>query len=287
MDPDKKSTEAAKILIDNSPIEDFEGFSSSEMRYLIITPFSKDSPFQINKKIPNSILDQIPIFNQIEFLLNKINEVSELKLTATGSLPTTLIKEIYNMGLIKDEDIENGITKLYAETSSQPIQLTRLITEMAGFTKKRFNRLSLTKTWKDRLLKNNRQEIFEQTFSTFTYKFTWGYFDGYESQAAGQVGFPFSLFLLSKYGADERLDSFYSEKYLRAFPGLIDQFYDNLNWARDAHKSFNSCYSIRTFDRFLKYFNLITIRTEGRLYHDSKKFIKKTAIFDDIMTFDN
>ena len=174
MDLDKKRVDAAKILIDNSPIEDFEGFSSSDMRYLIITPFSEDSPFQINKEIPNSILDQIPIFNQIEFLLNKINEVGELKLTATGSLPTTLIKEIYNMGLIKDEDIENGITKLYAETSSQPIQLTRLITEMAGFTKKRYNRLSLTKTWKDRLLKNNRQELFEQTFSTFTFKFTWG-----------------------------------------------------------------------------------------------------------------
>ena len=287
MNPDKKSIEAAKILIDNSPIEDFEGFSSSEMRYLIITPFSQDSPFQINKKISNSILDQIPIFNQIEFLLNKINEVGELKLTATGSLPTALVKEIYNLRLIKDEDIESGITKLYAETSSQPVQLTRLISEMAGFTKKRYNRLSLTKTCRDKLVKNNRQVIFETIFSTFAFKFNWGYYDGYESQAAGQMGFPFSLFLLSKYGDQERLDSFYSEKYLRAFPGLIDEFYDNLNWARDASKSFNSCYSIRTFDRFLKYLNLITIRTEGRLYHDSKKFIKKTAIFDDVMTFDN
>jgi hypothetical protein len=287
MNPDKKSIEAAKILIDNSPVEDFEGFSSSEMRYLIITPFSQDSPFQINKKISNSILDQIPIFNQIEFLLNKINEVGELKLTATGSLPTTLVKEIYNFTLIKDEDIESGITKLYAETSSQAVQLTRLITEMAGFTKKRYNRLSLTKTCRDKLVKNNRQGIFETIFSTFAFKFNWGYYDGYESQAAGQMGFPFSLFLLSKYGDQERLDSFYSEKYLRAFPGLIDEFYDNLNWARDASKSFNSCYSIRTFDRFLKYFNLITIRTEGRLYHDSKKFIKKTAIFDNVMTFDN
>jgi hypothetical protein len=191
------------------------------------------------------------------------------------------------LGLIKDEEIESGMTKLYAETSSQPIQLTRLITEMAGFTKKRYNRLSLTKTWKDRLLNNSRQQIFEQTFSTFAFKFTWGYYDGYESQVAGQVGFPFSLFLLSKYGDHERLDRFYSEKYLTAFPRLIDQFYDNLNWARDANTAFNSCYSIRTYDRFLKYFNLITIRTEGQSYHNSKKFIKKTAFFDDVMTFDN
>ena len=133
MDLEKKRTEAAKILIDNSPIEDFEGFSSSDMRYIIITPFSKDSPFQINKNIPNNILDQIPFFNQIEFLLNKINEAGELKLTAKGSLPTTLVKEIYYLGLIKDEDIENGITKLYAETSSMPIQLTRSGLRKSGF----------------------------------------------------------------------------------------------------------------------------------------------------------
>jgi hypothetical protein len=272
--------------MNNSPIDDFEGFSSADMNYLVYETFSPVSPFQIKKNIPDNILDQIPFLLQIEYLLARINDLGELKLTAKGFLPTTLVKEIYDLGLIKDYAIEHGITKLYAETSSQPINLTRLITELAGFTKKRYNKLTLTKTWRDKLLKKNRQDIFIQTFSTFAQKFNWGYFDLYSSQATGTVGFAFSLFLLSKYGDNERQDSFYSEKYLRAFPSLIDLFKDD-KWVTDINRSFNSCYSIRTFDRFLDYFNLIKIRSEGRLYHDSKKFIKKSPIFDDIITFEN
>jgi hypothetical protein len=286
MDFYQKDFDATFILMNNSPINDFEGFSSADMNYLVYETFSPDSPFQIKKNIPDNILDQIPFLLQIEYLLARINDLGELKLTAKGFLPTTLVKEIYDLGLIKDYAIEHGITKLYAETSSQPINLTRLITELAGFTKKRYNKLTLTKTWHDKLLKKNRQEIFIQTFSTFAQKFNWGYFDLYSSLATGTVGFAFSLFLLSKYGDNERQDSFYSEKYLRAFPSLIDLFKDD-KWVTDINRSFNSCYSIRTFDRFLDYFNLIKIRSEGRLYHDSKKFIKKSPIFDDIITFEN
>jgi hypothetical protein len=146
--------------------------------------------------------------------------------------------------------------------------------------------LTLTKTWRDKLLKKSRQDIFIQTFSTFAQKFNWGYFDLYSSQATGTVGFAYSLFLLSKYGDIERHVSFYSEKYLKAFPSLIDLFKDD-PWVTDINRSFNSCYSIRTFDRFLDYFNLITIKSDGRQYDDSKKFIKKSPIFDEIITFEN
>ena len=286
MDFYQKDLDSTFILMNNSPIEDFEGFSSADMNYLVYDAFSADSPFQIKKNIPDKILDQIPFLLQIEYLLHRINDLGELKLTAKGFLPTTLVKEIYDLGLIKDYAIEHGITKLYAETSSQPINLTRLITELAGFTKKRYNKLTLTKTWRDKLLKKRRQDIFIQTFSTFAQKFNWGYFDLYSSQATGTVGFTFSLYLLSKYGANERQDSFYSEKYLKAFPSLIDLFKDD-KWVTDINRSFNSCYSIRTFDRFLDYFNLIKIRSEGRPYLDSKKFIKKSPLFDDIITFEN
>lgn len=286
MDFYQKKFDATLILINNIPIDDFEGFSSADMNYLVYESFSPDSPLQINKKIPDNILDQIPFLLQIEYLLKKINDFAELKLTAKGFLPTTLVKEIYDLGLIKDYAIEKGITKLYAETSSQPINLTRLITELAGFTKKRYNKLTLTKTWRDKLMKKSRQDIFIQTFSTFAQKFNWGYFDLYSNHATGTVGFAYSLFLLSKYGDIERHVSFYSEKYLKAFPSLLDLFKDD-PWVTDINRSFNSCYSIRTFDRFLDYFNLITIKSDGRQYDDSKKFIKKSPIFDEIITFEN
>jgi len=285
MDPDKKSIEAAKILIDNSPIEDFEGFSSSDMRYLIITPFSKDSPFQINKKIPNSILDQIPMLIQVEYLLNRINDLGEIKLTATGSLPTHMVKELYHQGFIKDYGIEKGYTKLFGEASCLPVHLTRIIVELSGFAKKKNGKLSLTNTWKNKLTSKNRQDIFFRLFSSYSQKFNWSYLDGYPSQQTGQLGFAFSLFLLSKYGKIERLDNFYAEKYLKAFPKLsLDFKTDYFN--EDIIGHFQDCYSYRTFDRFLEYFNLIDSRTEGK-FTDKKKFIKKSTLFNYILDFEN
>lgn len=92
--------------MNNVPIDDFEGFSSADMNYLVYETFSSDSPLQIKKNIPDNILDQISFLMQIEYLLHKINDLDELKLTAKGYLPTTLVKEIYDLGLIKDEAID-------------------------------------------------------------------------------------------------------------------------------------------------------------------------------------
>jgi hypothetical protein len=286
LDDIRRKIEASINLYNTKPIEDFEGLSPADMRYILYDPFSKDSPLRFKNNIPDKILDQIPILNQVEYLLHRINDIGEIKLTSTGSLPTTMVKELYNQGFIKDYAIEHGITKLYAETSCQPIHLTRIIVELSGFVKKKYGKLSLTKAWKDKLISKNRQKILYQIFSVFSQRFNWSYFDGYPSQQTGQLGFAFSLFLISKYGNVERLDSFYSEKYLRAFPKVTIDF--NIGYYKDdINQYFHDCYSIRTFDRFLEYFNMTVSRTEGKLYRDTKKFIKRTAIFDDIIFFDN
>ena len=285
LDDIRRKIEASINLYNTKPIEDFEGLSPADMRYILYDPFSKDSPLRFKNNIPEKILAQIPILNQVEYLLHRINDLGEIKLISTGSLPTTIVKDVYNKGYIKDYAIEHGITKLFAETSAQPVHLTRIIIELSGFTKKKYGKLSLTKTWKDKLLSKNRQEILYQTFSIFAQKFNWSYLDGYPSQQTGQLGFSFSLLLLSKYGNVERLDRFYSDKYLKAFPKLQIDF--NVSYFKgEENRQFHDCYSIRTFDRFLEYFNLIESRTEGKLYHDSKKFIKKTVIFDEIFSFD-
>ena len=85
MDFYQKDFDPTFILMNNSPIEDFEGFSSADMNYLVYDTFSTDSPFQIKKNIPDNILDQIPFLLQIEYLLKKINDLGELKLTGVSS----------------------------------------------------------------------------------------------------------------------------------------------------------------------------------------------------------
>jgi len=286
LDEIRRQIEASRIIYNTSPIEDFEGLSPADMRYILYDPFSIDSPFKLKNHIPDNILDQIPMFIQVEYLLNRINDLGEIKLTATGALPTQMVKELYNQGFIKDYGIEKGYSKLFGETSCLPVHLTRIIVEISGFAKKKKGKLLLTNSWKNKLISKNRHDIFFQLFSTYSLKFNWGYLDSYPSQLTGQLGFAFTLLLVSKYGKIERLDNFYTDKYLKAFPKLLMDF--NTGYFNDdVNGHFHNCYSYRTFDRFLEYFNLIDSRTEGKYFTDKKKFIKKTALFDHIIFFDN
>lgn len=286
LDEIRRQINASMIIHNTSPVDDFEGLSPADMRYILYDPYSIDSPFRLKKQIPDNILDQIPMFIQVEYLLNRIHDLGEIKLTATGTLPTQMVKELYNQGFIKDYGIEKGYSKLFGEASCLPVHLTRIIVEISGFTKKKKEKLLLTNTWKNKLISKNRQDIFFQLFSTYSQKFNWSYLDGYPSQQTGQLGFAFTLLLVSKYGKIERLDNFYAEKYLKAFPKLSLDF--NTGYFNDdINGHFHDCYSYRTFDRFLEYFNLIESRTEGKYFTDKKKFIKKTALFDHIIFFDN
>ena len=86
-----------------------------------------------------------------------------------------------------------------------------------------------------------------------------------------------------RYGDIERPDRFYSEKYLKAFPMIRQDFSDNPFDKDD--RQFHHAYSLRTFERFLEYFNVTQSRTEGE-FLEGIKFIKKTVLFDKILCFD-
>lgn len=257
----------------NRSIPKFEGYSPFEMHQLLHFTFGKDSPIQLQKLSDSDYL-KIPILNQIKYLTDLIDKTGEIKLTKMGFLPTKIVSAIYEQGFLKEEFIEKGISKLYKETDSLTIHLTRILIEIGGLVKKRNGKLSLTKSSK-KLLGDN-YELLRLILMTFATKFNWAYNDGYGDNQIGQLGYGFSLILLSKYGQEKRLDSFYSEKYFKAFPQLLDSVEPNYG---TLEKYTTNCYSVRTFDRFLDYFGLIKIEEEGKRL-DSIKHISKTDIYD-------
>jgi hypothetical protein len=260
----------------NRGIPDFEGYSPSEMNQIINFTFHSNCPIQL-QKLTDSECKRIPIFNQIKYLADLIVENGEIKLTAKGYLPTKIVSDIYKQGFMKEEFIESGILKLYKETDSKTINLTRILILLSGLAKKRNGKLSLTKSANKILSDNN--ELLRFIFLTFAAKFNWAYCDRYGDNMIGQLGYGFSLILISKYGKEKHLDSFYAAKYFKAFPKLLESIepsYDNL-------ESYAvSCYSLRTFERFLDYFGLISINEEGK-WPETKKFIIKTELFDKLI----
>jgi len=257
----------------NRPIADFEGYSPFEMHKILHFTFAIDSPLKL-QKLSDTDYTKIPILNQIKYLTDLIDKNGEIKLTKQGFLPTKIVSELYSQGFLKDEYIEKGISKLYKETDSMTINLSRILLELAGFIKKRNGKLSLTKS-SEKILGNN-EELLRQIFLTITNKFNWAYYDGYGENQIGQLGYGFSLILLSKYGRERRLDSFYAERYFKAYPRLLDSIEPNYG---TLERYSTNCYSVRTFDRFLNYFGLINIEEE-RKGLDSIKYISKTDIYD-------
>lgn len=260
--------------LNTSGIADFEDYSPAEMQSIFYSPFESGSPIRFNV-LSETDYQAIPMLNQIKYLARIIEQQGEIKLTAKGFLPTKVVAELYRQGFLKDRAIELGISKLYKETDSSTISLPRILLELSGLVKKRNNKLSLTK--KGQQVIQDDTKLLPLIFKIFAKKFNWAYYDGYDDNGVGQIGVGFTLILLSNYGKERKIDRFYADKYFRAFPHLVG--YGAKRSVEDLDRSLCRAYSLRTFDRFLKYFELITIEEEKKGW-DEDKFIQVTALFD-------
>ena len=260
----------------NREIPEFEGYSPFEMHHILHFTFEPNSPINLQNLADSDCL-KCPMFNLVKYFLDLVKSKGEIKLTAKGFLPTKIVQDIYNQGFLEEYQFSSGISKLYKESDSLTVNLTRLLSELAGLTKKRNGKISLTKTGEK--IASDNQKLIDLIFKTMTQKFSWAYYDHYENEQIGQFGFGFSLILLSKYGAEKQLDNFYSDKYIKAFP----QFLESINPTYGTIEEYaGNCYSVRTFERFMHFFGLVKIEKEGKML-DRMKFIIKTELFDKLI----
>lgn len=255
-------------------IPEFEGYSPDEMNTILYFLFEDNCPMKI-RKIDSSLFSSIPIFNSVKFLLNYLHEKNEVKLTAKGFIPTKLVAEIYAQKYYLDSHIELGITKLYKETDSNYIHLTRILTEITGAAKKIKGKLSLTATGKKLL--TDDQALLETILKTYCNRFNWAYFDAYESENIGKLGCGFSLILFNNYGDTVKEDSFYGSKYFAAFPLLkegIVPTYGTLEYY------VNNCYQHRMISQFA-FLTGIMESLNNQNYKERLK-IQKTTLFDQL-----
>jgi hypothetical protein len=272
-----------KLMLLNSNkqgISDFVEYSPTDMHIILYDTFGENSPIKL-LQLSDSDFDAVPLFNMIKYLLQIIEREGELRLTAKGFLPTKVVAEIYSKKFITEEIIELGIGKLYKETDSIAINLSRLLAVLSGIVKKVKNKLSLTRKGREILADN--QKLLETIFITYTTKFNWSYYDEYQNTPIGQFGLGFTLILLSKYGKEERLDDFYAEKHFKAFPNLL-QTVKTVIYKTQIEEA-KACYSIRTFDMFLYYFGLINVTKNDKVDFKKnriifEKYITKTDLFD-------
>ncbi|MFW6222654.1 MAG: hypothetical protein ACOC3T_03480 [Bacteroidota bacterium] len=255
------------------PRASFQGYSSSEMNHILYDTFGDNSPIQI-KKINDTDYQRIPIFRLVSHLMNILLEQKELKLTQKGYLPVKIVSELYFSNDIEEKYIKVGLNKLNKETDSAHIRLTHILLKISGLAKKRNNKLSLTNKGKKAL--TDKHELFTIILNAFTKKFNWAYLDGYGENQIGQLGYGFSLILLSFYGLKERDVSFYGKKYFEAFPQLLRKITSTYI---SVQQYAENCYAFRTFEHFMKFFGLVNLREEGNFW-EKKMYVSKAEVFD-------
>jgi hypothetical protein len=253
----------------------FEDYSVIEFGSLILKPFGEQSPLGLGK-LSDKEYEQVPLLRQLKILAGMIEREGELKLTAKGFLPLKYVAELYEQGCMKENIPEERIKKM-REEDTPVVRLPRLLLELIGMTKKRNNKLSLTK--KGHQLLQNDEQLLPLMLKSYCTRFLWSYFDPLQDDEIAQTGFGFSLLLLKKYGKEKHSKGFYAKKYLRAFPKMeMDYRLFISNYPELGLKILTETYCARTFDRFTEYFGLTETQKEAK--SNVEDLILTTAIFD-------
>jgi hypothetical protein len=258
------------------PLPDFEGYSPAEMHEILHFVFDEGGPLRLQQLNAEEYL-KIPLLNQTKYLARLIEAAGEIKLTKQGFLPTSLVADIYDKGFIKDKYLDRRRIKQLKEADVLSITLSRLLLTISGLIKKRSNKLSLTKAGQKTIQSDDA--LGRLMIKTYGKKFNWAYFDGYGENGIGQIGFGFSLILLSKYGHEWQSDRFYAQKYFKAFPDLLNipipPYSDSIDHCE-------SCYSYRFFENFMTFFGLVEIKYEGESWKKTLSVLK-TPLFDQLI----
>lgn len=264
-----KELQKRATAYNNAGLDSFDGLTPVQMGALQNFPEGA-GPLILNK-LSEAELEKCPLLVQVRFLIQKMKGGKEVQLTKTGALSTKLVKEIYELGLLKNEGIKAGIIKLYKESDAEEISITRILLEISSLVKKRNGKLSLTKTGEKHA--NDGNFALKEILTVLFHKFNWGYYDGYDSGAIGRINPAFSLLLLKKYGSEMRSAYFYAGKYFEAFPQLMEE----------GDRSFR-CYSLRTFERYFRFMGFVQVEKED---YSSPAEVKKSKFFDKLFTLES
>lgn len=270
-----------KELFNSSSLPEKDGLSPLDMHQILYSTFGAESPIGFRDTISNKDLDKVPFLNLFEEYLSLLAEHKELKLTATGNLPPKVCKELYGKGILKEEQIESGVTKLTKEKDSMIIQNLKILADISGITKKRKNKLSLTKKGKLLCEPKSRVKLFKELFLVNCSRFNLGYHDAYPQQALHQT-FGYLLLLLLRYGTEQRTLCFYAEKKILAFPSELDYFVARFSTKEEMYEH---CLGVRMFERFMNYYGFIDY--SDHKYSKEKPFgepirLQTTSLFSSI-----
>jgi len=240
-----------------TPLADFCGLSLAQLHQLLFHPLEPGGVVRLRTEAPNEVLEQIPFLRLTEAFLHLLHREGGIRLTPLGALPLKYLRELYALGFILEPGVERGVHKLHREIDSLALTTLHQTTRLAGLARLARGQLLLTKKGSQLLAASQRPVLWHLVLHTFTARFSWASHDGYASPTVGQIGWAYSVYLLARFGAEMHPVSFYAEHYQRAFPSALVDFAE-ATYTSPA-KQLASCYEVRTFERGLNWFGLVSV----------------------------
>ena len=258
---------------------DFCGLSPNQMHELLQNPFNCPAVFKplFNAEAANQVLDTAPVIRMAKVLVAAL-EGKGIRLTSKGNLPLKQVQTMIQAGGEETVFPMGRFRKTRSEEHVLPVILTRVLLELAGFTKTQKGHLLLKKTAQTRLAKKGWLTFYQDIFSTALSRLNWAWIDNREGMKEVQYVAPFCFWLLSEKGGQWRPVHEYLADMLWAFPqlphGARPSTYisgeQQAKWALDA----------RMLELY-RILGLIEQNLEQAEFHEAdKQAMRRTALFE-------
>jgi hypothetical protein len=261
--------------------EAFCGLSPEQMHRFLHFPFDSSDIVRFSDTFQKP--PEAPVMTLFSFLADGCGD-SGLKATAKGYLPQRFCQDVaiafWGKEGYEQKTLGSGVRK---ELDFNDLHVVRLVAEMAGFVRKYRGRFVLTKKCRQLLAAPGNGKLYLELFKAYTRKFNWGYRDAYEEIGIIQQSFLFSLFLLHRFGAEFRGQAFYEDRFLQAFPHVLQEVPEPPYRTKEEYVS--ACYSLRTMERFALFFGLIERNILSDEILKRRYEIKKRPLLDELVSF--
>lgn len=261
------------------PASDFLGLKPDQVHELLQSPLDCPSVFKplINAEAVNLELDTAPVIRMAKVLVEEIGDKG-IRLTGKGNLP---LRQVNAMVAAGGENVVlpmAGYGSVRSEEEVLAISLTRLLLDIAGYTKKLKGRLLLKKTAAAGLAKHGWPRVYEDILSAALSRLNWGWMDHYEGMEDVQYIGPFCFWLLSEKGGEWLPMRDYLNDMLKAFPRLPLAAYP-VSYMSEEQQAEWVLYS--RMIRLYQLLGLIELNPEhARFREEGQQMMRRTMLFE-------
>lgn len=229
-------------------------------------------------------LPQVPVLTLFNLLADAIGDEG-LKATATGNLPRSFCRESARVYLGEEEYQRwSRHGELRSEPEFRKMHTVRLVAGLAGLIRKYKGKFILSKECRKLRAEPGQPGIYPRQFRAFAREYNWAYDDRLGDVPFIQQSFLFSLYLLSRYGGEWQSNIFYEDNFLRAFPSLLPQV-QPISSYYSPEQVVRRSYSIRSLERFARFFGLVEIERSGNDRYSEEFRVKKLPLLDQVVQF--